>query len=361
MARKRRDNPQITDFIIKNVMSHPGDIASLTAKQFSVSRVTANRYLDRLVMDGLLTATGQTKARKYILRDYVDEFIHFDVTPRTEEDVIWRERISPLLQKLPQNVLEICQYGVNEMVNNVIDHSGSKDCLISLSVNAARVLFIIRDHGVGIFEKIQKDCGLDDPRHALLELSKGKLTTDPSKHTGEGIFFTSRMFHSFQIISGELSYLREMEDNDEWLIEVADKKNRSDGTGIFLNIKTDATYTARDVFRRYENDDHGFAKTHVPVRLARYDTEQLVSRSQARRVLARFNRFTEVLLDFDGVPRIGQAFADEIFRVYKNEHPQVQIFPVRTSSEVREVIDHVIAGKPVQNLLPLSLPRKEDR
>jgi len=122
MARKRRDNPQITDFIIKNVMSHPGDIASLTAKQFSVSRVTANRYLDRLVMDGLLTATGQTKARKYILRDYVDEFIHFDVTPRTEEDVIWRERISPLLQKLSQNVLEICQYGVNEMVNHVIDH-----------------------------------------------------------------------------------------------------------------------------------------------------------------------------------------------------------------------------------------------
>ena len=51
-----------------------------------------------------------------------------------------------------------------------------------------------------------------------------------------------------------------MEDDDEWLIEVEDKKNRSDGTGIFLKIKTDATYTAREVFRKYENDDHGFAK-----------------------------------------------------------------------------------------------------
>lgn len=69
-----------------------------------------------------------------------------------------------------------------------------------------------------------------------------------------------------------------------------------------------------------------------------------MSRSQARRVLARFNRFQEVMLDFKGVPRIGQAFADEIFRVFKNEHPEVAIYPVRTTPDVQAMIDHVRAG-----------------
>jgi hypothetical protein len=44
------------------------------------------------------------------------------------------------------------------------------------------------DHGVGIFEKIMKHFNLADAREALLELSKGKLTSDPRNHSGEGIF-----------------------------------------------------------------------------------------------------------------------------------------------------------------------------
>ena len=38
-----------------------------------------------------------------------------------------------------------------------------------------------------------------DKRQALFELSKGKFTTDPSRHSGEGVFFTSRMFDDFEI------------------------------------------------------------------------------------------------------------------------------------------------------------------
>ena len=38
-----------------------------------------------------------------------------------------------------------------------------------------------------------------DERHAILELSKDQLTTDPARHTGDGIFFTSRMFDSFDL------------------------------------------------------------------------------------------------------------------------------------------------------------------
>jgi hypothetical protein len=68
---------------------------------------------------------------------------------------------------------------------------------------------MISDQGVAIFQKIRDDFALSDAREAILELSKGKLTSDSANHSGEGIFFTSRMVNSFTILSGDLCYLRE--------------------------------------------------------------------------------------------------------------------------------------------------------
>lgn len=47
---------------------------------------------------------------------------------------------------------------------------------------------------------------MDDERDAILELSKGKLITDAENHAGEGIFFTSRVFDEFAVISGGLFF-----------------------------------------------------------------------------------------------------------------------------------------------------------
>lgn len=58
-------------------------------------------------------------------------------------------------------------------------------------------------------------------------------------------------------------------------------------------------------------------------------------------MLARFEKFTEGMLDFDGIDSIGQAFADEIFRVFRQEHPEIHLISVRTSLAVKEMIAHV--------------------
>ncbi|MFH0834705.1 MAG: STAS-like domain-containing protein, partial [Patescibacteria group bacterium] len=50
-----------------------------------------------------------------------------------------------------------------------------------------------------------------------------------------------------------------------------------------------------------------------------------ISRSQARRVLAGLEKFKVIVFDFDKVPMIGQAFADEIFRVFHDKHPQIRL------------------------------------
>ena len=202
----------------------------------------------------------------------------------------------------------------------------------------------IIDSGIGIFEKIKKDFDLPDAQSALLELSKGKLTSDKKRHSGEGIFFTSRMFDEFYIHSGNLAYLKVRNDQDGWLIVVGDRIDYHQGTEVGMKIATDVTRTPRQVFDEYQTGVVGFRRTHVPIKLAQYADEQLVSRSQAKRILTRFEDFSEVILDFEGVPDIGQPFADEIFRVFRNDHPKIRLLAMHTSREIEDMIAYVQAA-----------------
>lgn len=345
-GRKSRDNPAIREFIIRQLEKHPSDIASYTSRRFNISRMTVNRYLDKLVEDKLVQQEGETKARKYELVNFVDSVVEVQITPQTEEHIIWREKIQPLLKDLPTNVLSILEYATNEMLNNVIDHSESPNCVIYVIQNAYKTQIIIRDYGVGIFDNIAKKAGLAEKREAILELAKGKLTTDPDRHSGEGIFFTSRAVNRFAILSDDLNYIHNKErDDSDWLIEDVDPSQGIKGTSVLLEIHKDEKRTLEDVFDKYSSEGAGgFSKTHVPIALARYPNEQLVSRSQARRVLSRFNKFSEVILDFTGVPSIGQAFADEIFRVFKNANPATALIPVSANPQVKAMIDRAISS-----------------
>ena len=90
-------------------------------------------------------------------------------------------------------------------------------------------------------------------------------------------------------------------------------------------------------------DDYGFTKTVVPVRLTQYGDDKLVSRSQAKRLLARVDKFKTVIFDFTEVESIGQAFADEVFRVFANQHPEMELFSIHANSAVSQMINRVLA------------------
>lgn len=178
-------------------------------------------------------------------------------------------------------------------------------------------------------------------RTALLELSKGKLTSDKKRHSGEGIYFTPRAFDRFSIRSGNLFYLRERRDGDDWLIEVNDRIADRKGTLVRMKIRTEAEWSMPEIFNKYQGDSLRFRKTHVPLKLAQYPGEHLVSRSQARRLLARFSNFSEVYLDFTDVEEIGQAFADEIFRVFHHEHPEIRMAVANANRNIEKMIEFV--------------------
>lgn len=342
MTRNRAPKEAIKSFILNNVAEEPG-IVSVTAEQFQVSRQTVSRYLKALVDEGQLKFVGNTRARKYELVTTVSHSDKIAVTPELEEHIVWRESIAPYLSDVKDSVLEICEYGFTEMVNNVVSHSDATELTVSVERDPVSVSLMVIDNGIGIFTRLQQAFDYDDPRHALLELSKGKLTSDADRHTGEGIFFTSRMVNDFSIWSGSLFYAR-LNRGDDWLIEVEDRRRR-DGTAVDMRILTDSTLTTRAVFDEHASGEMlDFSKTHVPILLARYERESLLSRSQARRVLARFDRFKEVLLDFRGVEFIGQAFADEIFRVFHQEHPEIDIIPLNASPAIKAMISRVEAA-----------------
>lgn len=337
----RGQSESVRAFIIREVAAHPHDIARLIAERFSISRQAANRHLRLLVDERALRATGVTKNRAYQLRQTDVWRRVYQLNSDLHEDIVWRQDVLPALGPMPANVLRIWQHAFTEMFNNAIDHSEGKSVAVALTRSAADSEMVITDDGVGIFHKIQSRLGLLDERHALLELSKGKLTTDPDRHSGEGIFFTSRMFDEFQILSGGVYFSHKLDSEHDWLLE---REKFQSGTAVFMRLSSHTTRTAKKVFDKFAfGDDFSFSKTVVPVRLARYGDENLVSRSQARRMLARVEKFRVVMLDFGGVNDVGQAFADEVFRVFAKAHPGIEIVPINASSAVKRMVQRVTA------------------
>lgn len=332
-------------YIVENLVEHPTDIASVTARKFGVTRQAVNRHLRALVEQGALVAAGETRSRTYEFAVLGRKDVTLPNGPSLQEDEVWKDNVAPLLTWVPTNVRDICHYGVTEIVNNAKDHSGSPTVGVSTTVTLGDINVLVTDEGIGIFRKIKDACGLEDERHAIFELVKGKLTTDPARHTGEGIFFASRMFDAFDILSGSL-YLSHSGRGPELLL---DRSQPTAGTHVGMRISPLSSRTTAEVFDRYatDRDDYAFSRTHVVVALARSaGDEKLVSRSQARRVLARLDRFKEIVLDFRGIDTIGPAFADEIFRVFQNEHPEITFTPVGMADDVARMIRRARSATP---------------
>src|ERR1043166_2576017 len=299
---------KIEDFILQSVEAHPNDIKALTAQAFGLKRSAVDRHVARLCQMRLLERLPDAAGLRYRVQVFPRLQQSIQVVPGLAEDEIWRTVILPHLDGIAPNVLIICNYGCTEMLNNAIDHSGAEHVLVQIDRNATKLRFGIWDSGIGIFKKIQENCRLENRRHAVLELSKGKLTTDPQRHTGEGVFFTSRMFDRFTIMSGGL-YFAHSQGGHDWLLE--DDKDDTRGTYVVLEVDPRSERTDLEVFERFtagrDDEVKDFSRTHFPVELAQVEGESLISRSQAKRLLARAEKFREVVLDFKGVKAIGPS------------------------------------------------------
>ena len=303
-----------------------------TADSFSVTPATVYKYLDRLEADG---AVRKIKRGTYELTSRSFSFSLTRSSGELErEEYIYSRYILPQLESLPQNVIHMWDYIAGEMLNNVIDHSEAENVTVTVSMNCLNTTIRFADDGIGIFNKIKNYFNLYSLDEAVGELFKGKLTTDAQHHSGEGIFFSSRLADSFVIISSGKAFYHDRFDRDKFIDDFP-----APGTIIYATLSNNSNKSAKSVFDKFADVDGGFTATSIPI--VNYFESIPVSRSQAKRLCEGLDKFRTVNLDFRGVEWIGQAFADQIFRVFANEHPEITVIPHNMNDDVRKMYNHV--------------------
>ncbi|MFZ1283417.1 MAG: DUF4325 domain-containing protein [Propionicimonas sp.] len=233
------------------------------------------------------------------------------------EHVVW-EQVRSELGEIPDAARRILGYAITEMANNAIDHSHGTTLKTTLSRKGRTARVVLADDGIGAFRSIADFFGYDDVANAVVDLTKGKRTTDPRRHSGEGIFFTSKAVDTFVLDANGYRFVV-----DNRRADVALGEGLTVGTTVTLTLDLETTKELLDVFAAHTEDGE-FVRTTPRIQLAQHGSEFL-SRSQAKRFALGLESFEHVILDFTGVDLIGQGFADELFRVWQAEHPTVRL------------------------------------
>lgn len=311
-----------------------------------VSRQFISVVLKGLVDSKVLITAGSRRYTYYSLPQNIDSLINKEsrvfLNVNLQEHLIYDDFISPsaISRKLNENAASIVHFAFSEMLNNAIEHSRSKKIKVELYQESHSLVFVIRDYGVGVFENIKAKMHLKSDLEAIQELLKGKTTTAPRAHSGEGIFFTSKAVDEF-VMESSKTVLRVNNIINDVFVERGVRLLR--GTKITI-INQNTGRHLSDVFRQFYSDPQSLAfdKTLIHIKLFTMGTIY-ISRSQARRVVSKIEKkFKVVILDFDKVPTIGQAFADEVFRVFANEFPNVSIRYINANENVEFMITRAI-------------------
>ncbi|MBI5360128.1 MAG: DUF4325 domain-containing protein [Planctomycetes bacterium] len=321
----------ISDLILKLASRKDTVRVSDITKTTGFSRAYIGRFFKELQDEGKIALLGSANTARYVLSSprqlelmkkkilAVHRLLrNHDVS----EDIILKDiyKNTGILAGLPENISHIVDYAFLEMLNNAIEHSQSKSIDIVMKRNDSGIHFAITDKGIGIFENIMRKRSLGSHMDAIQDLIKGKQTTSPESHSGQGIFFTSKTADLFIIrnINKKLIFDNSIQD-----ILV---KNGSTikGTKVFFSIRLNSPKELNAIFNEYTDDNYDFSKTSISVKLFKKDVDYL-SRSQARRIITGLDKFKTIILDFAGVDTVGQAFADEIFRVWQSFHPNIKI------------------------------------
>lgn len=323
--------------------------SSEIVSKIGVSRQYVNTVLTVLIAEKQVIKLGGTRNAFYVSAQYAKDnqdifptiFKKKYINKKLEEHRVLAEveEVFPLLVNFPENIKSIFTFAFSEMFNNAIEHSESKGISLHVEIHGDKLSFTIEDTGLGVFRNIQKKKKLYSEVEAIQDLLKGKTTTMPKSHSGEGIFFTSKASSIFTLDSFgyQLSILPLIND-----VQIKPVSVRKRGTKVFFEISTSSKLRLTDIFRRYTNlteeSDYGFDKTEIRVKLFTAGGVH-ISRSQARRILSGLEKFTIILFDFENVPLVGQAFADEIYRVFKNKYPHIVTQEENMSEGVKFMIE----------------------
>lgn len=324
---------------LRHLVDREGEIQNReVVRALRVSPATAHRLLQALVIGGVLERRGRGRAARYRLRALHRRFHRAGLDEHRAWEQIASEmgRIRPLEPAVSRSVA----YAASEILNNAVDHSGGRSVEVTVAFERRGTTVItIRDDGVGVFRRVCEDFGYASPEDAIVQLEKGKLTSDPSRHSGEGLFFSSKAVTRFRLESQGRAWLVDNQVHDSG-IAPSDVRR---GTRVQLDVIPGHVPKLEEVFAAYTDPETlRFTRTRATIKLAALG-KTLVSRSEAKRLVARLTEFRHVTLDFSGVDVAGQGFCDEVFRVFAGAHPNVTLEPVGMNDTVAFMVDRARA------------------
>lgn len=347
---------EIKKYIFRKISKDDAELIPKTMDSFGISITTVKRYLKEAEAEKWIETDENSGCGYRLVEKCFGETVSM-AGENLEEDRLYEEYIAKYLEGCNSRAIQIWQYACAEMLNNAIEHSQGRVIKIKVYTNVLYTKVVIADDGIGVFQSLQnymKEHGWDNPttEDALIELYKGKITSKEENHSGEGIFFTSKMVDDFCIWSDGTIYHWGGESGTKvthsHLLAYASRLQKN-GTMVVMNLENETKRKIAEVFNMYTDMDEGFVKTNIPIKEVCFNSEP-VARSQARRICNRLESFKEVVLDFHDVEFVGQGFADEIFRVYAAAHPQVVLYPVHFLPDVERMIRHVGRGKLPENI-----------
>ena len=299
------------------------------------------RVFDIKAVEDALAARLQNRSRraKVVVRSEAISWVKTASLSGLQEHEVWREIVQALKLDTKCGAAGIIPMAFNEMLNNAIDHSEGSEAKIKFEVTPIAWSFEIIDGGCGVFTKIMKEFKLENRFESVAELSKGKQTTAPKAHSGEGVFFTSKTVDIFELSSDGIQWTVNNNLDD---FSVGQVKNQK-GTRVFCQLQVDTKRKYIDVFKEFTVDQH-FVRTRPTVKL--FETGMtFVSRSEARRLLNGLGKFNEIELDFEKVEAVGQGFVDEIFRVWASDNLDKKVVPINMNDAVSFMVNRgIISG-----------------
>lgn len=340
---------EIKLYLLRKIDEDDECLISKVADAFGISMTSVKRYIDSEISEGHIV-TEKTNKCGYKLVDSVSSF-EYIIDEIGNCDELIMDDVCPLLNCNAYSK-RIWDYVLCEIFNNALEHSKGTNVKVSLKYNYLFSQIIISDNGVGVFKNIvdymnnngQNRFNLKD---SVVELYKGKFTSCPERHSGEGIFFSTKLLDQISIISDGMifksGYNGDLDIINSHLLSYA-MKFTDKGTVVVMQLENNCKRNIKEVFDFYADVDEGFIKTKIPVFEACLDRNPL-SRSQARRICSRLNNFKEVILDFEKVEYMAQGFADEIFRVFHNDYPDVVLTPINMNEETRNMYLYTIHNK----------------
>ena len=330
-----------TAWITEAALRWPAQLRPRVAERMGISPAAAGRLLQRLV-DLQWLQRGGTPRRPVYSPSSMRQVVRRYPLAGLHEDTPWVQDFLPFFD-LPDAVAQLAQHAFTELLNNAIEHSGGSRVTVSMRQTPQQLQLLVSDDGRGIFDAIGATYQITDPAQAMLELAKGKLSTRPDGHNGRGLFFTARLADIIDLHANAQAFQQRDWQREQWH---RTRPACAQGSSVYVAFSLDTERRLDDVLRRYSLDGqgYGFDRTVVPLQLVTGPQLALASRAQARRVALRLQRFRRVELDFDGLAEVGHGFADELLRVFRHQHPEVDLVPVNMSPQVAALVGSVQAA-----------------